>query len=134
MTVPVNTAVAVPAGKNFDRKPDFTLDKRGQVVSLTAADPAMSHRVWRNADDLSAKIYLGEADGAMHMLVKVTDDKHHQPYSGFEVWATISSLRSSCPASAVTGSSASRISIPANPRSCRSRLRTVSTVLPPPEN
>ena len=86
MTVPVNTAVAVPAGKNFDRKPDFTLDKRGQVVSLTAADPAMSHRVWRNADDLSAKIYLGEADGAMHMLVKVTDDKHHQPYSGFEVW------------------------------------------------
>ena len=86
MTVPVNTAVAVPAGKNFDRKPDFTLDKREQVVSLTAADPAMSHRVWRNADDLSAKIYLGEADGAMHMLVKVTDDKHHQPYSGFEVW------------------------------------------------
>ncbi len=86
MTVPVNTAVAIPAGKDFNRRPDFTLDRREQVVSLTAADPTMSHRVWRDTDDLSAKIHLGKTDGAMHLLVKVTDDRHHQPYSGFEVW------------------------------------------------
>ncbi|MEI3001778.1 MAG: hypothetical protein V8T86_12925 [Victivallis sp.] len=48
----------MPAGDNFDRKPDFALNDRSQVVSITAADPALNHRVWRDANDLSAKIFL----------------------------------------------------------------------------
>ena len=85
-SVPVNAAVAVPAGENFDRKPDFTLADRSQVVSLTAADPALNFRVWRDADDLSAKIFLGETNGNFRLRAEVTDDRHCQPFSGTDVW------------------------------------------------
>lgn len=86
IAVPVNAAVAIPRGENFNRKPDFVLDNRTQVVSLTAADPALSHRVWRDASDQSAKLFLGETGGNLRLRADVTDDKHSQPYSGFEVW------------------------------------------------
>lgn len=86
IAVPVNAAVAIPKGDNFNRKPDFVLDNRTQVVSLTAADPALGYRVWRDANDQSANVFLGEADGNFRLRADVTDDKHNQPYSGFEVW------------------------------------------------
>ncbi|WP_418393440.1 endo-1,4-beta-xylanase [Victivallis lenta] len=86
LVVPVNAAVAVPAGDNFNRKPDFVLNDRSQVVSITAADPALNHRVWRDANDLSAKIFLGEANGSFRLRADVTDDRHSQPFDGFNVW------------------------------------------------
>ena len=84
--VPINSAVAIPAGTDFNRRPDFVLADRSQVVSLTAADPALSSRVWRNADDLSARIFLGRQEGGLHLRVLVTDDKHCQPFDGSSVW------------------------------------------------
>ncbi len=86
ITVPVNAAVAIPKGENFKRKPDFVLDQREQVFSSTAADPALNHRVWRGPEDQSANVFLGEANGDFRLYTEVTDDKHSQPYSGFEVW------------------------------------------------
>ena len=83
--IPLNTAVSVPRG-TFDRKPDFELNSQNQVISLTGADPALAHRVWRNAQDLSAKIWLGASDGIFRLRADVTDDVHSQPYNGVSVW------------------------------------------------
>ncbi len=83
LSVPVNSAIMIAREK---REPDFTLNNRSQVVSLTAADPAMAHRIWKNADDLSARIYLSEAGGKFKLRAEVTDDIHHQPYSGASAW------------------------------------------------
>ena len=84
--VPINSAVAIPAGMNFNRAPDFVLADRSQVVSLTAADPALNFRVWRDANDLSAKVFLGKENGGLHLRALVTDDKHCQPFDGSSVW------------------------------------------------
>ena len=71
---------------NFNRAPDFVLADRSQVVSLTAADPALNFRVWRDANDLSAKVFLGKENGGLHLRALVTDDKHCQPFDGSSVW------------------------------------------------
>ncbi len=85
LDIPVNLAIAIPAG-SFDRKPDFTLNSREQVVSLCANDPAKNHLVWRDANDLSAKIWLGAVAGELRLRAVVTDDAHHQPEQGNNVW------------------------------------------------
>lgn len=84
LRIPVNPALLIRGLKTG--KPDFVLDKKAQVVSLTEADPQLAHRIWKGPDDLSARIRLGEKDGALELLVDVTDDVHSQPYSGFGVW------------------------------------------------
>ena len=85
LVIPVNPSISIPSG-SFERKPDFELKDRTQVVSLTAADPSMSHRIWKGPEDLSAKIWLANAKGSLKMKVDVTDDIHSQPFKGFEIW------------------------------------------------
>lgn len=86
LAVPVNSAVVIPGGTGFDRPPDFRLRDAGQVVSLTAADPALVHRLWRGPEDLSAELFLGSSGREIRMKVRVTDDKHVQPFAGFTAW------------------------------------------------
>lgn len=85
IAVPVNLAISIPAG-SVERKPDFLLNTRDQVVSLCAADPAKNHLVWRDADDLSAKIWLAMEKNALRMKAVVTDDVHCQSNNGNRVW------------------------------------------------
>lgn len=83
--IPVNLASLIPAGDLFG-KPAFSLKSRDNVFSLCAADPALSHLVWKDANDLSADIWL-RSDGK-NLLVKidVTDDVHRQEHRGFTAW------------------------------------------------
>jgi len=85
LTVPVNPAVWIPQDKP-GRPADFVLDQRTQVVSLTAADPAMSHRIWTGPEDLSAQIRLSDTGSAFRLQADVTDDVHSQPERGFNCW------------------------------------------------
>ena len=85
IAIPVNLAISIPA-KGFERKPDFVLNTREQVVSLCAHDPAKTHLVWRDANDLSAKIWLASDENTLRLKAVVTDDIHCQPYSGNSIW------------------------------------------------
>jgi len=83
--VPVNSAISLP-GVDFTRPADFTLNQRTQVVSLVENDPAKRHLVWRDASDLSAKVWLGADKQSLKLKAEVTDDIHNQPFEKFNVW------------------------------------------------
>ncbi len=85
LVIPVNMAILIPSG-TFQRKPDFNLNARTQVFSLCAADPSKGHLVWRDANDLSARIWLAANDRELILRAEVSDDVHNQPYSGGEMW------------------------------------------------
>lgn len=82
----VRAAVAIPAADRPDRKPDFRLDRVGQVQSFFRNDPAMSHLVWKGPEDLSAEIRLAADAEALELSVAVRDDIHVQPFRGAAVW------------------------------------------------
>lgn len=81
--IPIQVAVPVSAKKGA---PDFVLDSRSQVHSLTGADPALLHRAWSGPEDLSGKIRLENRDGAFVLKADVTDDRHIQPCPAEEAW------------------------------------------------
>ena len=83
--IPVNLATLIPAG-GFSGKPEFSLDSRDNVFSLCAADPALTHLVWKDANDLSADIRLRSDGKKLLVKIDVTDDVHRQDESGFTVW------------------------------------------------
>jgi len=85
LNIPVNLAVSIPAG-DFNRKPDFVLNTREQVVTLCGGDPSKVHLIWRDANDLSAKLWLGSDGGNLLLRAEVTDDVHNQPYHAGNVW------------------------------------------------
>lgn len=84
ITVPF--AVVIPSDRNNQRQPDFRLCRMDQVVSLTAADPALAHRSWRGPEDLSADLFLRCDSNCLKIQLHVNDDRHVQPYSGFSMW------------------------------------------------
>jgi hypothetical protein len=85
LTVPVNLAVSIPSG-GFNRPADFAMDKRTDVVSLCEADPMKTHLIWKNADDLSATIWLGTDGRHLQLKLAVRDDVHKQDYNLGNVW------------------------------------------------
>ncbi|MBR0503823.1 MAG: hypothetical protein IJJ84_00335, partial [Kiritimatiellae bacterium] len=70
---PVRRVQAIPADAP-GRAPDFVLDNYRDMNDYYKADPAQVARCWKGADDLSAKVWLACADGALHVRVEVTDD------------------------------------------------------------
>ena len=58
------------------RAPDFVLDDYRNMNDYYKADPAQVARCWKGADDLSAKVWLACADGALRVRVEVSDDVH----------------------------------------------------------
>ena len=83
VTLPIRTAQLIPARKTG---PDFRLDNRSQLHSLTGADPALLHRLWSGPEDLSAAITLERAGGNFVLKAAVTDDRHAQPFPAAEAW------------------------------------------------
>lgn len=82
---PIKEAFGVPVG-DFNAEPTFTLDRPAQVTSLVLHDPTKAHLHWRDADDLSAKVWLAWADDALLLKAVVKDDRHFQPNVGGTVW------------------------------------------------
>ena len=71
--LPVRRVQAIPADTP-GRAPDFVLDDYRNMNDYYKADPAQVARCWKGADDLSAKVWLACADGALRVRVEVADD------------------------------------------------------------
>ena len=69
-------ALIVP--RAYTDKPLFVLNDQEQVTNLTEADPNTEYLLWRDANDLSARVYLSHADGALKMRIAVRDDVFSQ--------------------------------------------------------
>lgn len=85
LRIPLKQAFLIPANRKVDDW-DFLLSHREQVVPLFDADPGNQHRLWSGPQDLSAKIGMSAERGIWTIRFVVTDDKHVQPYKGFDVW------------------------------------------------
>ena len=84
LRIPLNSAILIRKEKKG--RPDFKLNRKSQLISLTEADPELEYRIWKGPKDLSADIRLSRTDTSLELRVDVTDDIHCQPYSGFSVW------------------------------------------------
>ena len=73
VAIPVTPAKVI-RGNAFNRAPDFTLNKIQQVTATTPADPFNFHRLWKNADDLSARVWLCRDGDALRLRLECTDD------------------------------------------------------------
>ncbi len=85
IAIPVNLATLIPAG-SLNRKPDFSINTRKNVVGLCEADPSKSHLVWKDANDLSADIRLGTDGKNLLLKIDAVDDVHRQDDRGMAVW------------------------------------------------
>ena len=72
-------AFTLPA--DYARKAAFVLDEQGQVTNLTENDPNTEYLLWRGADDLSARVFLARANGALRVRVIVRDNAFSQESS-----------------------------------------------------
>ncbi len=73
VAIPVTPAKVI-RGSNLNRAPDFTLNRISQVTATTPADPFNSHRLWKNPDDLSARVWLCREGDALRLRLERTDD------------------------------------------------------------
>jgi len=79
LCIPLEIAVSIPGGSDFNRPPDFVLNQSSQAVSLLPGQP------WNGPNDLSAMIWLGLTGKELLLRVDVTDDTHRQGFSGNDV-------------------------------------------------
>lgn len=77
-------AKIIPSQAHAD--PDFELADRSQRHELYDANPAMSHMTWRDPADSSAKVRFALSGDKLIFHAEVTDDKHAQPFEGWNVW------------------------------------------------
>ena len=81
---PVHTVVWLETG--IPRAPVFVLREAAQVISFAPNVPEKEHLFWKGPADLSAEIRLAHDRQTLLLEAIVTDDVHHQPGSGAEVW------------------------------------------------
>ncbi len=87
LAAPVNFAVLAPNADFDNRKPDFILDKFNQVEHNFVFDPESAKRMWKNTDDLSARVYLGRDRELFRIRVIVKDDIHWVSNNGGDnIW------------------------------------------------
>lgn len=85
INIPVNLATLIPSG-DFNRPADFILNNRKNVVTLCGGDPSMANLIWKDANDLSASIWLGHDENNLLLKIDVTDDIYNQKFHGVRVW------------------------------------------------
>lgn len=66
--------------------PVFVLRDAAQVIPFVPNVPEKEHLFWKGPADLSSEIRLAHDRKALLFEAVVTDDVHHQPCSGAEVW------------------------------------------------
>ena len=81
---PVRTVVWLET--EMPRTPVFVLREAAQVIPFAPNVPEKEHLFWKGPADLSAEIRLAHDRQALLFEAVVTDDVHHQPGSGAEVW------------------------------------------------
>lgn len=86
LLIPVHYGtIAVPADQP-DRQPDIVLDQQEQLTSFIEADPHMTPYRWKDAKDLSAKVWLKADSQDLSIKVAVTDNQHVQPGHAADMW------------------------------------------------
>ena len=68
------------------KAPVFVLREAAQVISFVPNVPDKAHLFWKGPADLSAEMRLAYDQHALLFDAVVTDDVHHQPGSGMDVW------------------------------------------------
>ena len=68
----------LPLPSSFDNKTVFVLDRPEQVTNLTEADPNTEYLLWAGKKDLSARVNVARAAGALKIRVAVTDNLFSQ--------------------------------------------------------
>lgn len=86
LAVPLQLVQRIPAGDPATRPADWTLERADQVVDFCTADPALSAQTWKGPQDLSARVWLGRAAGALRIRVVVRDNVHHQDQPADATW------------------------------------------------
>ena len=81
---PVRTVVWLET--EMPRTPVFVLREAAQVIPFAPNVPEKEHLFWKGPADLSAEIRLAHDRQALLFEAVVTDDIHHQPGFGAEVW------------------------------------------------
>jgi len=70
----------------FRKLPDFTLNDASQVSVLVPNSPETASLFWSGPADLSANVWLGRNGEELLLRIETTDDRHVQPFTGFDVW------------------------------------------------
>ncbi len=86
LNVPITRVFALTDQQADGREADFVLDKPSQVTDFFTAMPDKAHLLWKNADDLSAKVWVSKAGDAIRIVAQVRDDQHVQPFKGQDIW------------------------------------------------
>ncbi len=81
----VRTVTDLPRNEFSDR-PNFILNRFGQVTRLVPSATENEPRYWKGPDDLSAAIKMATRKNALLLRVEATDNIHCQPYKAEESW------------------------------------------------
>ncbi len=84
--MPVHVSQVIPFSDPAGRPADFLLNRWYQIYELFPTDPSKAHLLWKGPRDLSAQVWLGTRKNALLLRVLATDDRHHQPERGANVW------------------------------------------------
>ncbi|MBN8525984.1 MAG: hypothetical protein J0M02_11665, partial [Planctomycetes bacterium] len=86
ISVPLRLVRAIPAGTDWNRPADWTLDTQDAIVDYCTADPSLRDQSWKGPQDLSARIWLGRSPDALRVHVEVRDNVHHQVEPADTAW------------------------------------------------
>ena len=73
--------VSIPPD-SLGRRPDFVLDKPGQVHDFYEGNPSEVKRLWKGPKDCSAKVWLAKEESGLRIRVEVEDDECREPPEG----------------------------------------------------
>ncbi|NCC58248.1 MAG: hypothetical protein EOM17_11540, partial [Synergistales bacterium] len=62
--------------RTWGRKPEFSLEKAGDVYNSFGNDPSNLHMLWSGPEDLSAKVFLATDGESLTVRALVRDDVH----------------------------------------------------------
>jgi hypothetical protein len=84
VSIPADSVALI--GDALPQHPQFVLNRRDQNTKLVVEAGDLQHLTWAGPADLSAEIRLAAKDEKLILDVIVKDDKHVQPFKGFDVW------------------------------------------------
>lgn len=70
---------AVRLEKTFSTAPSVTIDRLEQVVRLVQVEPSFEPLYWKGPQDVSARVWMAQADHRLKFRIEVRDDRHCQP-------------------------------------------------------
>lgn len=77
---------AIRLTTQFTSLPTMTIDRPEQVVRLVEHEPSTEPLYWKGPQDVSARVWIAQADHRLKLQIEVRDDRHCQPWSDSQLW------------------------------------------------